>query len=653
MKRKRTATNRAERTRRTPGAGFPIVSRGHDQARKLVANVSVCLPYLVLIFIEVGHAGPLDTWMQRNPSPTANNLYAVAWGNGQFVAVGDAGTIVTSTDGTNWILQQSGTQLRLSGVAYGDGLYVAVGDAGTKLISGDGVSWAQYELGTQQYSSSIAFGDGRFVASGLTSMAYGNGQFVAAGSGGAISNSTDGINWEAQLPVQGPRVTELNAVAFANGRFVAVGYSASSLLGVEGTILTSVDGATWVGQGTGKEGLEEAIVYGDGKFVVVGVGPLVLTSADGESWGQHESPALNGYNPYNYGGGQLMAYGNGQFVLVGPSGTILTCTDGVNWLPLSLGNQNQLTAIAYGSGQFVAVGSDSGGGEDSILTSGDGAEWVRRHSGTTNGLGGVAFGNGQFVAIGGGGAILTSTNGVDWMQRDSRLTNDLSSIAYGNGRFVAVNGDNSILISTDLLNWVQGPPGPTNAPLSSVWYGNGEFEVIGNSSCWKCGRTVLMASSDGLNWSSNGREVELPSAFANALAYGNGQFVAVGFNPYEGSAVVADSVSGSSWAPHALSCENPLRGVAYGDGHFVAVGDYGTILQSGSILTLALTPNPLPGMWTLSLTGPTGASYTIQSSSDLVSWHDLTNVVGLQATTVVPSTFSVGSGNVFYRAWTR
>src|SRR5207245_2083374 len=41
----------------------------------------------------------LQTWSIRKGG---NDLYAVGFGNGTFVAVGDAGTILTSSDARNW-----------------------------------------------------------------------------------------------------------------------------------------------------------------------------------------------------------------------------------------------------------------------------------------------------------------------------------------------------------------------------------------------------------------------------------------------------------------------------------------------------------------------------------------------------------------------
>jgi hypothetical protein len=69
----------------------------------------------------------LDTWTWRNPLPTGNALSAIAYRNGQFVAVSGAGTSVTSADGANWVLRQLGTRHWISGIAYGNERFVAVG----------------------------------------------------------------------------------------------------------------------------------------------------------------------------------------------------------------------------------------------------------------------------------------------------------------------------------------------------------------------------------------------------------------------------------------------------------------------------------------------------------------------------------------------
>ena len=70
---------------------------------------------------------PLNNWHWRNPLPQGNTLNGVTYGNGIFVAVGDAGTILTSADGITWTSGTSGTNSNLYGVAYGNEQFVAVG----------------------------------------------------------------------------------------------------------------------------------------------------------------------------------------------------------------------------------------------------------------------------------------------------------------------------------------------------------------------------------------------------------------------------------------------------------------------------------------------------------------------------------------------
>lgn len=78
------------------------------------------------------------------PNSSGKNLLDVTWNGETYVAVGALGTIVTSTDGTNWVSQNSGTNLRISAVSWDGGQFVAVGgeaNNGISLTSNDGVTW--------------------------------------------------------------------------------------------------------------------------------------------------------------------------------------------------------------------------------------------------------------------------------------------------------------------------------------------------------------------------------------------------------------------------------------------------------------------------------------------------------------------------------
>ena len=81
---------------------------------------------------EVSRAGVV--WTVRNP-PTPS-LRDVIYARGQFVAVGEGSTVLTSSDGVGWTRRNSGTDRNLLyGVAYGNGQFVAVGNWGIILTS--------------------------------------------------------------------------------------------------------------------------------------------------------------------------------------------------------------------------------------------------------------------------------------------------------------------------------------------------------------------------------------------------------------------------------------------------------------------------------------------------------------------------------------
>ena len=101
---------------------------------------------------------------------TPRNLYGVAWTGSQFVAVGDNGTITTSSDGSAWSGLKnsaiSGT-LRAVGVSSA-GEIVVVGDNGIET-SQDGNTWTARSTPTPAALAGVAFGNNTFVAVGASS----------------------------------------------------------------------------------------------------------------------------------------------------------------------------------------------------------------------------------------------------------------------------------------------------------------------------------------------------------------------------------------------------------------------------------------------------------------------------------------------------
>jgi hypothetical protein len=67
----------------------------------------------------------------------------VTFAQSLFVAVGDSGTVYTSTNAQQFMQAGTPTNDSLNAVAFGSGVYVAVGQSGRTLSALDGVSWNQ------------------------------------------------------------------------------------------------------------------------------------------------------------------------------------------------------------------------------------------------------------------------------------------------------------------------------------------------------------------------------------------------------------------------------------------------------------------------------------------------------------------------------
>jgi len=106
---------------------------------------------------------PLDTWQWRNPLPQGISLETLTYGNGRFLAAGIAGAVITSLDGTNWILSETGTNVSFVSAAAGNGAFV-LGSGGRRgtFVSTDLTNWSA--LPTNLTLGPIVFAKGMFMA---------------------------------------------------------------------------------------------------------------------------------------------------------------------------------------------------------------------------------------------------------------------------------------------------------------------------------------------------------------------------------------------------------------------------------------------------------------------------------------------------------
>ena len=251
----------------------------------------------------------LSSWEDTGIAFTTAILNSIANNETTIVAVGEAGTVAISGDGTSWDVANRLSSLTINDIEWDGSQFVLVGDSGVFATSSDGQDW----------DSLTTPGSAQLLGIGSDGAGY-----VAVGNQGSIVSSVDGVTWFQQ---DSETTQQLNAVASSGSEYIAVGRG--------GTILRSIDTETWdaMVSGTARELYD--VKFGAGQYVAVGQAGTVLTSSNGETWVSQDTP--NRRNLLD------LQWAFGQFVVTGDA-TILVSFDGVNWIEDT--TFNSLTARA-------------------------------------------------------------------------------------------------------------------------------------------------------------------------------------------------------------------------------------------------------------------------------------------------------------------
>ncbi len=499
----------------------------------------------------------------------------------QFVAVGEAGTILTSPDATTWTARTSGTAVRLRAVVAKGGVLIAVGEGGVVLASSDsGASWASRTSGVTETLRGVAASSTRFVAVGgqtnslvrysddgitwtgatvptlgkLRGVAFGNSKFVAVGASGTVVTSPDGVTWTTQDASTSER---LDGVVWTGTKFSAISSS--------GKVFSSTDGVTWTSaQGTPPWWIE-GLTWNEGKYVAIGAGGKIATSPDATTWTQQTSGTSNTLHGAAWSNGPVAttvdpvaALANLRplivsrvLVAVGESGTVLTSSDGATWTARTSGTTARLRAVAGQIGLLVAVGETG----TVILSTNDGISWSARDSGITETLRGVATSTTRFVAVGGrtNGLVRYSDDGTTWVAATLPTVGKLRAVTWGNGKFVAVGATGAVLTSTDGATWTSQNANTSERLDGAFWTGS-KYSVLSETG-------KVLTSTDGVTWDSTQGN---PPSWIEGLTWSEGAFIAVG-----GGGKIKTSADGAAWSFQTSGTTKVLHGVTW-SGKFVA-----------------------------------------------------------------------------------
>lgn len=200
-------------------------------------------------------------WTSHNNNAHNGNFFAVTYGAGKFVAVGDGNgstgrtnrNIYTSPDGITWTARNSGSPINdvheIRSIAYGAGVFVAVDSLGYTYTSTTGSTWTRQP----QLPGSTSL----YSYTGY--MNYCNGSFIAQCNTGTNSISADGFSWT-------PMVKDVT------NTFTRVVYAKGVYIGLSGTgVFTSTNGTNWVQRAVQPPPYAtRGLAFGTSNVVVVG-----------------------------------------------------------------------------------------------------------------------------------------------------------------------------------------------------------------------------------------------------------------------------------------------------------------------------------------------------------------------------------------------
>jgi hypothetical protein len=180
------------------------------------------------------------TWTARTVTGYAASTGAFTFGsnNNYYVAVSTSNTgtngLASSTDAVTWTTRASSVTLGLYGVAYGGGNYVAVGSGGTIISSTDSITWASRTSTATGLLRGVVYGNGVFVAFNST-----------INSGATFIVSTNGTTWTSvTTTIFGVTLygaAQRDAITFVNGLFYVRAIGTGNFIG----LIVSSNGTSW------------------------------------------------------------------------------------------------------------------------------------------------------------------------------------------------------------------------------------------------------------------------------------------------------------------------------------------------------------------------------------------------------------------------
>ncbi|MBM3848420.1 MAG: hypothetical protein FJ405_19315, partial [Verrucomicrobia bacterium] len=507
--------------------------------------------------------GALDFFRmgQLSDAPTENWLEGLAVSDSIAVAVGDAGSIYSSTNGANWVRQVSPIQAWLTAVTHGQKGFVAVGEEGAILHSVDGLQWDNRSV----------------VGRDWLGVTYGGGQYIAVGRGGQMGFSSSGQTWSLE---QTGRTNDL-WFASVNGTFRLVGGTFELLL--------SERGGPWLNQlqrvsYPAPLGVYYSALPRTNSFIVAGRAGAMIEGYQADPGQPYfwvdVAPALRSFLWDSTRVADL-------WVVTGDRGTVMTSENGIDWemelTPTSVRDQ-AILGVGGDSRMLLAAGTDGSLIRSvhelvsipatnvvnglpvvtNVLGSTLGVVWSTAVRPTSNRLFSVTHGHGLYLLCGDEGEIFSSVNGSNWIKQTSGSSEVLSGLSVSSGGFVVCGQKGELLRGgTDARQW-QRISGTTSRWLFRA-RSTGDLDVVVGE-----GGSFLISSNRAAFTALNVGTTE----FLTDVAWLDGVCMVSGLN-----GTLLSTTNYSNWAVMNPFTYRDLMTLSVGGGLWSAAGEDGVILR--------------------------------------------------------------------------
>jgi photosystem II stability/assembly factor-like uncharacterized protein len=462
-------------------------------------------------------------WEWGTPTPQGNAINDIGFSGGIGYAVGNFGTILTTTNaGATWSGQNTGVTADINKVSLPAPGTIIIGGGCYDLISTNGgASFTQMQFTVPGPGCTPTVTSQSFVTPALGYVLANTGQVLATNDAGATFSGNSAPIPGTQATGGGATATDITFTSATTG-FATVG----------GSIVRTTNGAgSWTTVHTGPSQLNSIFFVDNNTGYAVGANSTVIKTTDGgATWGS--KPLAGAGGPRNYL--KVRCATDSRCLLVADQSTgVVRTDDGGNTGAFISFGSTPINAAAFASASQGVAGASNG----AIFTSSDGGvTWTQVGGSLGKQLTGLRATDANFgYAYGTLGALATTSNGgVTWTPLSIPSSNSVGAASFA-------DPNNGFALDSSGTLW-----GTTNG--GSTWARKNTGGGSPNDVAAINSNIVLLIGPKGVKRSTNGGG-SFSSVSGKPVAKAsleNGEDVSNGVFAF-GSRALLVSANGSSW----------------------------------------------------------------------------------------------------------